>query len=281
MSETNKGRILMLMAAICWGLAGVCVKSIEWSTLSIMAARCFIGIFLFAYLRKSFKVSFNKMTLMGALFMSVTGVLYMAAIKLTTAATAIVLQYIAPILVFLFAVIFQHRKIRPVEICIVFMVFFGCVLSFAGDLDPTKTLGNILAILSGITFAGQLICFADKDCNSYDGMYLANLISCIFCIPFMFVDKNLIFDFHNIVWVLILGVFQYGLANILYSTGCQKIDKVEGSLILMIEPVFNPIPVLLINGEKMSLLAFIGFVIVIIGVILNILVSNKQEENNA
>ena len=277
MSKTNQGRLLMVLAALCWGLAGVCVKSIEWSTLSIMASRCFIGIFLFGMLRKTFKIRSNKMTLMGAVFMTVTGILYMAAIKMTTAATAIVLQYIAPILVFLFAVVFQHRKIRPAEIGIVLMVFLGCVLSFAGDLDPTKTMGNILAVASGFTFAGQLICFADESTNSYDGMYLANIISFVVCLPFMFTDKHLVLDFNNIMWVLILGIFQYGMANIFYATGCQKIDKVEGSLILMIEPVFNPIPVLLLTGEKMSTIAFVGFVIVIAGVILNILVSNKKE----
>ena len=93
----------------------------------------------------------------------------------------------------------------------------------------------------------------------------------------MFKDANLSFDLHNIIWILILGIFQYGMANIFYSTGCQKIDKVEGSLILMIEPVFNPIPVLLINGETMTPLALIGFVIVIAGVVMNILVSNRKE----
>ena len=268
----------MVLAAVFWGLAGVCVKSISWSTFSIMASRCFIGIFLMAYCRKSFRITFDKKTLLGALFMSITGVLYMAAIKMTTAATAIVLQYIAPILVFLYSVVFQGRKISVREILVVLMVFGGCVLSFSGDIDPSKLIGNLLAILSGFAFAGQLITLSDPEVDAFDGMYLSNILSFLFCLPFMVNDSSLIFDAKNIVWVLILGIFQYGMANICYSAGCHKVDKVEGSLILMIEPVFNPIPVYFITGEGMTTLSFIGFTVVILGIVLNILISNKAPE---
>lgn len=277
MSEKNKGRLLMILAAIFWGLAGVCVKSITWSTLSIMASRCFIGIFLFGFVRKSFKFVFNKETLIAAICMMLTGILYMAAIKLTTAASAIVLQYIAPILVFIYTVIFQGRKINILEVFVIILVFSGCVLSFAGDLDPSKTLGNLLAIASGVTFAAQLINFSNPKVNSDDAMYMANVISFLVCLPFMCLDSNLVFDFNNILWILILGIFQYGMANICYAKGCQKVDKVEGSLILMIEPVFNPIPVFFLTGESMKPLSFIGFVMVILGVIFNVLLSNKKE----
>ena len=79
----------------------------------------------------------------------------------------------------------------------------------------------------------------------------------------MFFDKNLSFDLKNIVWVLILGIFQYGLANILFSRGIKRVDKIEGSLLLTIEPIFNPIPVAVFCGEKMGKLAIAGFAVVV------------------
>ena len=82
----------------------------------------------------------------------------------------------------------------------------------------------------------------------------------------MFFDKGMDFSAKTIFWVLILGVFQYGLANIFYAKGCQKIDKVESSLLLTIEPIFNPIPVAIVCGEMPGKLAIAGFVIVIAGV---------------
>ena len=105
-SQQTKGRLFIIGTALLWGLAGVCVKSIPWNSFSIMASRCLIGIIMFAVLRKSFRIKFNRYTLLGSVMMSITGILYMMSIKLTTAATAIVLQYTAPIFVFLFSVFF-------------------------------------------------------------------------------------------------------------------------------------------------------------------------------
>lgn len=266
--QQTQGRLSIIATALLWGLAGVCVKSIPWNSISIMASRCGIGIIMFGILRKSLKVKFNKYTLFGAVMMSITGILYMMSIKLTTAATAIVLQYTAPIFVFLFSVFFQKRKPKLAETLIVIMVFGGCVLSFVDEIDTSRLLGNILGLLSGVSFAAQIIMFSDKRADSNDGMYLSNIISFIFCVPFMFFDKNMAFSGEIIFWVLVLGIFQYGLANIFYAKGCQKINKLETSLLLTIEPVFNPIPVLLVTGEKPGPLAITGFVIVIAGVTL-------------
>ncbi len=267
-NNTAKGRFYIIMTALLWGLAGVCVKSIPWNSISIMASRCFIGIIMFAILRKSFRVKFNKHTLFGSVMMSITGILYMMSIKLTTAATAIVLQYTAPIFVFLYSVFFQKRKAKLSESFIVLLVFSGCLLSFIDELDPTKMLGNVLGLLSGVSFAAQIIGFSDPKADSNDGMYLSNIISFVFCLPFMFFDKNMAFSPEIIFWVLVLGIFQYGLANIFYAKGCQIINKIETSLLLTIEPVFNPIPVLLVTGEMPGPLAITGFFIVIAGITL-------------
>lgn len=275
MSIQTKGRIYIVLCALLWGLAGVCVKSIPWSSQTLICARSVIAIMVLGIYRKSFKLEFNKKTLYGSIMMSITGILYLAAIKLTTAASAIVLQYTAPIFVFVYAIIFNNRKTSLKEIGIIFLVFLGCVLSFAGDLDPTKTLGNILAILSGISFAGQIVIFSDPEVKQFDGLYLSNIISFVVCLPFIFSDHNLIFTPNVIFWVLVLSIFQYGIANIMYAKGCKLIDKVECSLILTIEPIFNPIPVLLINGEMMSFLSFVGFIFVIVGITLYTLNSNK------
>lgn len=267
-NQQTTGRLYIITTALCWGLAGVCVKSIPWNSFSIMASRCFIGIIMFSILRKSVRVKFNRYTLAGSVMTSITGILYMMSIKLTTAATAIVLQYTAPIFVFLYSVLFQKQKAKLSETLIVLMVFSGCVLSFIDELDPTRMLGNILGLLSGISFAAQIIIFSDEKANSEDGMYLSNLLSFIFCAPFMPFDKNMAFSPEIIFWVLVLGIFQYGLANICYAKGCRLINKIETSLLLTIEPIFNPFPVFFVTKEFPGPLAIAGFITVIAGITL-------------
>ncbi len=280
-NKLNTGRAELALAAVLWGLAGVCVKSIEWSSMSLMAARSIISLAMLLIYKRSLKVNFTRTNLLGALLMSATGILYVEAIKLTTAGTAIVLQYIAPILVFLYSVVFQHRKAKLIEILITFAVFGGCVLSFADNLDLTKVTGNLLGLASGAAFAGQIIIMSRSDSDSDDCLLISNGISFLVCLPFLFFDSRLVFDTKNIVWILILGIFQYGFANIFFSRGIKKVDKIEASLILTIEPIFNPIPVALLGIEKMGALAVAGSVIVIVFVSLYGLLPGIEERRKS
>ncbi len=266
LKETTKGRLYIISTALLFGLAGVCVKSIPWSPFSIMAARCVFSIAIQMIGRKGRRLRFTKKNLLGAAFEAATGILYMSAIKLTTAATAIVLQYTAPIFVFLFTIVIQKRRPKRSETLIVFMVFGGCALSFADGLDPAHVFGNLLGLLSGVTFAGQIIVFNDPSTDAEDGVLLSNLFSFLICFPFWFFDKTLVFTKGALFWIVILGVFQYGLANFCFARGVQKLNKVETSLLMSIEPIFNPIPVWIVTGEKMGALAMAGFVVVIAGV---------------
>ena len=273
MTAENKGRIGIICTALLWGLAGVCVKSITWGTMSIMAARSIIALIMMIVYKAltnpgNFRIAFNRTNFLGGLMMAATGVIYIAAIKMTTAGTAIVLQYIAPILVFLFEILFHHRKANIVEVILVICVFLGCVLSFADSIDMTHIIGNLLALLSGFTFAAQIIIMNGPGSNSFDCSIIGNSLAFLFCLPFAITDPNLTWTGSNILWVLILGVFQYGLANLLFAKFCKQINSVECSLLLTIEPIFNPIPVAIICGEMMGPMAIVGSVIVIISIAL-------------
>jgi len=222
-------------------------------------------------MKRSLRLRFSRTNLLAALMMSITSILYVISIKLTTAGTAIVLQYMAPIWVFLFSVIFRKKRPHIYEILLTFCVFAGCVLSFADTLDFTHVLGNLLAIGSSLTYAAQIILMNSSECDTQDCTIISNGMCFLVCIPFLFTD-TLVWDFQNILWLLILAIFQYGLANILFSIGIKKIDSVEASLLLCIEPVFNPIPVAIFCGEHMGVLALAGSAVVIISVALYTLI---------
>ncbi len=276
-SDRNTGRLFIVMAAFLWGLAGVCVKSISWGSFSILTVRSVLSLILMFLFKRSLKLRWTKINIFGGLSGALTGMLYVFAIKLTAAGTAIVLQYIAPILVYIYGVLFKHTKMRLIEMLIVAAVFAGCVLSFSDQLDTTHILGNIFGILSGFAFAAQIIITNGEECDSLDAMVLNNIFTFSMCLPLMFFDKNLTMDAKNLIWVLILGIFQYGMANVCFSRGIGSVSAIEGSLILTIEPIFNPIPVWIFCGEKMGVRAIIGAVTVIVFVALYSVVSKKEQ----
>ena len=270
-NQKTSGRLLILCTALLWGLTGVCVKSISWGAMSIIAFRSIVSLLMLFIVKRSFRLRFTRTNILAALMMSITSILYVISIKLTTAGTAIVLQYMAPIWVFLFSVIFRKKRPHIYEILLTFCVFAGCVLSFADTLDFTHVLGNLLAIGSSLTYAAQIILMNSSECDTQDCTIISNGMCFLVCIPFLFTD-TLVWDFQNILWLLILAIFQYGLANILFSIGIKKIDSVEASLLLCIEPVFNPIPVAIFCGEHMGVLALAGSAVVIISVALYTLI---------
>ncbi len=257
-----------MIAAVLWGLAGVCIKSITWGTMSIISIRNFFSLLVLLAARRNLKISLTKTNVLCGVIIFCIGIAYVQAVKLTTAGTAIVLQYVAPILVFLFEVVFRGRKPRIWQIILTAFVFFGIVLSFLDSIDMTHVLGNLLALLSGFLFAAQIIIMNGSESNSEDCVTIGNLLSFVLCLPFVFRDPSLSLDMKNIVWVLVLGIFQYGLANLCFAKGCKLVDSVECSLILTIEPIFNPIPVAIICGEMMGPLALVGAAIVIASVTL-------------
>ena len=271
---------MILITALLWGLAGVCVKSISWGPLPIVAVRSLISLIILFTVKRNLRLKFTKKNLLGAFMMSATGILYVMAIKLTTAGTAIVLQYTASVLVFVFAVLFRHRKARLAELLLTLAVFAGCAISFLDSLDFTRLLGNALALASAFTFAGQIIIMNDQDCDTEDTAILSNILSFLICLPFFFTEK-LAFDAKNIVWLLIMAVFQYGLANALFARNIHRVDPVEASILLTLEPIFNPIPVAIFCGEKMGLLAILGSVIVIAAVTLHGLLPHWEEKKTA
>ena len=279
LSSRTRGRIYIILTALLWGLAGVCVKSIPWSPFCIMAARCAISMVVVGIGRRSLRLRVNRRTLFGAVAESLTGILYMSAIKLTTAATAIVLQYTAPVLVFLFTVVAKKKKPRLSQVLITLLVFGGCALSFADDLAPGNLLGNALGLLSGVTFAAQIIAFSDEKADAGSGMILSNLLSFLVCVPFFFFDKNLDFSGKTLFWVLVLGVFQYGMANLFFSRGCPLLEETETSLLLTVEPIFNPIPVWLVTGETPGPLALAGFATVIAGVTAHTVAEGRKKKS--
>ncbi len=278
-NDKAAGRLIILCTALLWGLTGVCVKSISWGPMSIIAFRSIVSLFMLFAVKRSFRLRFTKTNILAALMMSVTSILYVIAIKLTTAGTAIVLQYMAPIWVFLFSVVFRKKRPHAYEVILTFCVFAGCVLSFADTLDFSHVLGNLLAIGSSLTYAAQIILMNSRECDTQDCTIISNGLCFLVCIPFWFTE-TLVWDFQNILWLLILAIFQYGLANILFSIGIKKIDSVEASLLLCIEPVFNPIPVAIFCGEHMGSLAVAGSAIVIISIALYALIPALLERRH-
>jgi drug/metabolite transporter, DME family len=63
--------------------------------------------------------------------------------------------------------------------------------------------------------------------------------------------------------ILYLGIFQIGIAAVVYAIAIKYVPALDASLILTLEPIFNPVWVFLILGEKPGPLALVGAILVL------------------
>ena len=96
-----KGTVYVLISAIFFSLGGLLIKLIPWSSISIQGARSvFSSLVIGSYmLMNKRKFVLNKSVIFGAVCNMTMAFTFVMATKMTTAANAIVLQYMAPIFV--------------------------------------------------------------------------------------------------------------------------------------------------------------------------------------
>ena len=111
MSKLN-AILLVVFIALMWSSAGVLVKLISWNPIAIAGVRSAIAaVVIYIFLRRSHRLTFERPSLQigGAIAFASTQLLFISAIRLTTAANAVFLQYAAPIYVAIFGVWFLNN----------------------------------------------------------------------------------------------------------------------------------------------------------------------------
>jgi len=208
-----------------------------------------------------------------------TSFLFMAASQLTTAANAIVLQYTAPAYVIIMTLIKGGQRPRALDLITVTLTIAGITLFFFDRLNPGAFWGNVLALLSGVTFACVFFITSLPEVDPAEASFLGLGMSALF-LPVLFFDRAVrVSGMAPVALMLIMGVFQLGLAYIMFSKGIKKTGPVTASIIATLEPILNPVWVFLAVRERPGPLAIVG-ALVVIGAITgyNLKVSSKNEE---
>jgi drug/metabolite transporter (DMT)-like permease len=88
-----------------------------------------------------------------------------------------------------------------------------------------------------------------------------NLAAAAMCLPFGWpIIGAVAFDWATLVW---LGVFQIGLAYWCLSNGVRHVTALEASLLLLAEPVLNPVWAWLAQGERPGRWALAGGALIV------------------
>jgi drug/metabolite transporter (DMT)-like permease len=227
--------------------------------------------------RGLFSLYKKRYIIFGGLAYAVTMILFVIANKLTTSANAVLLQYSAPVWAAILGWLVAREKPTWSHWIALVLVSGGMVLFFKEDIKGGNLLGDGLAVVSGITFGlNSVLMRMNKEGNPMDSMILSHILTALFAVPFLFIYPPSLSG-GAIFSVVFLGIVQVGIATALFSFGIRSVTAVEAMLIAMIEPVLNPVWVLLVTGEKPSPSALIGGAIIVGAVAASSIIGKRRE----
>ncbi len=259
--------LLLIAASVLWSFGGVLIKSVEWNPMAIAGTRsAFAAVVLGAYVGWP-RAGFSRVQISAAIAYAATVIAFVFAVRWTTAANAIFLQYTAPI----YVAALSHRLLgeRPLrsDWLLIGVALVGIALFFLDDLTLTGVWGIGAALFSGACFAAMILLLRkQREASPGTAVLLGNIIAATVALPWMVRGP---FP-STIGWgaLATLGIFQLGVSYVLYSMAIKRVTAIEAALLPLLEPILTPLWVMVMMGERPGAWALIGATLVLGAVLL-------------
>jgi drug/metabolite transporter (DMT)-like permease len=290
-----KGHLYVVAAAIMWASSGTAGKALFEGgmtpfelvqirvTLSALLLAVAFGTSAKGLLRIRIK-DLGYFLVLGGVSMAMVQGTYFYAISKIHVAAAILLQYMAPILVAFFSVCFWKERLTVSKLAALLLAFSGCYL-VVGGYNLQLLQMNRLGVMGGLAAA---VCFAGYTLLGERGMHRYRPWTVLFyALAFSALTWHILYPpFHYMAagfsltqwaWILYITVvgtiFPFGL----FFLGINYIRSTRASITATLEPISAGFMAFFLLGEAMELLQVVGGALVI-GSIVLLQVQQEQDE---
>ena len=257
----------MVACAFLWSTGGLFIKLIDWNPFWIAGLRSLLaGAFLLTIVR-TLKLNWSGPLVGGAVANALCMIAFVLANKLTTSANAILIQYWAPVGTAVLAVLFLKERLHKEQIFALLGTLIGLVVLFADKLGPGQLVGNLLAFASGLAFSFVfLLTRMQKDGTPLQSLMLSHGITAVLTLSVAVFQPWPVLTVGSVGSIVALGIGQIGLAAVFFSYGIRRVSALTANLLAVIEPVFNPVWVLLVLGEAPTAWTLGGGALILVSV---------------
>ena len=279
MTKETKSIFEMIICASLWSIAGIFMKLLPWNGFAISSLRSlFAGLTIAVFmLLTKIRFTLNKKTILSGILTGLVYTCFTCANKLTTAANAIVLQFTSPVFILIINAVLFGQKVKKVDVITVLFTLLGIALFFFDQLKPGYIFGNIVAILAGLFMAGMFVAVGNIEGQErFSAILIGQICTFLIGLPFVIITKPEI-NIYTFSYIAILGIFQLGISYILYIKATRYCPPLACCLLGVIEPLLNPVWVMIFDGEKPGLFALIGGIIILVTVTLWCALPKKDE----
>ncbi len=281
MQTAARARWQLFGAAALFSTGGAAIKATKFGGWQVAGLRSAIAVLAFLFLVPHARRLPSWRTLWVSASYATCLVLFVLSNKLTTAADAIFLQSAAPLYILLLAPLFLHERITRRDLVFMGVIALGIGLFFvderagasvATSTAPDPWLGKLVGLGSGVAWAFTVTGLrllgarssgstgSERANEGPASVLWGNALAALVCAPFALrMDPGLgAASARDWAVVIYLGVFQIAVAYALVTSALRLVPAFEASVILLVEPVFNPLWAWLVHGERPGRFALLG-----------------------
>jgi drug/metabolite transporter (DMT)-like permease len=182
---------------------------------------------------------------------------------------ALIIYYVAPIVVVIISPFVFKEKLTAIKIGASVAVLIGMVLVNAQAMEQGKPVwGIVCALLTAAAMVVNLICLRKSDkIVGMEKVTIQLLVAFVTVALFVTIKQGLSFEIHAnfILPLLIMGFVNGGVALYFYFSAFTQIPAQSVAILSYVEPVAGVVLSALFLSERLSLLQFVGGVLIIGG----------------
>jgi drug/metabolite transporter (DMT)-like permease len=247
----TQGRLCIVLAAVLWSTSGAYTKLLTnvmpdhfgqpaLASVQIACYRVFFaGLVLVPMLRRS-DLSFRPLMLASAACFATMNLLYVTAVAEGSAANAVLLQYTAPMWMYLVCVFCLGEPADRRGTIALAIGMAGIAVILVGGWDGGQLVTILLALGSGVTYAGVLIFLRLLRGQSSRWLTVWNHLSGAAAIMPFLIGQPLP-TWQQYIVLFLFGTTQMGLAYWLVARGLRVVSPQEAGAITLLEPLLMPI----------------------------------------
>jgi DME family drug/metabolite transporter len=267
-----QGRVLVALAAMLWSTSGAFTKLLTKDTslhlnepelpglLIAFYRALFAGLALLPALRPR-DISFRWAMLATALCFAAMNALYVVAMAMGSAANAVLLQYTAPMWMYLASVFWLGEPAdRRSSVALAAGLLGICIIIYGG-WEATQLPVIAIALGSGVTYAGVILGLRVLRAASPRWLTVVNhLTGALVLLPFIWFAVRTSPSLSQLGLLFVFGAGQMALPYWLVARGLRVVSPQEAGTITLLEPLLNPLWAYLVSpaSEKPTLYTLLG-----------------------
>lgn len=271
--------LAIIAASFCWGSASAMTKSIVADTdplavlfIQLLASSLFLWTIV---ILKSCKLPTNKEALkIGSMGLLEPGLAYLLStigLLYTTASASSLIFATEPAMVACIAWFILRERIAKRTAKLLLIAIFGVALTSCGAEPSQHSLIGDLFIIGSTLCASFYVVLNQRVLVSINPLVVAALqqsvalgfASTLLLTYLLCIDSDLIFATHNIGFIALSGIVQYGLAFWFYLIAVRSLPVTIATLFLCLIPVFTIAAGYLFLREQLTTMQWIGAILIV------------------